>query len=93
MWAIGAFLGIILLALGVLYIVLGSGIAEAAQLGAVGDAGVHGAGRVAAFDRMMHSLMHFMVLHAFWQGIVIAICVLIIWYLLQPDVKRAFGES
>jgi hypothetical protein len=38
-------------------------------------------------------MMHFAMFLAFWQALVLAICVLIIWYLLQPEVTRAFGES
>jgi uncharacterized membrane protein (DUF2068 family) len=44
-------------------------------------------GLLAVFSLMMH----FAAIMAFWQLIKIAINVLIVWYLNQPQVKQAFG--
>jgi hypothetical protein len=37
------------------------------------------------------ALFHFNILSIVWNGFWLAIYVLIVWYLLKPDVKRAFG--
>jgi len=42
---------------------------------------------------ILFSLMHFFLVFAFWNAIVVGICAFVIWYLLQPNVKRAFGTS
>jgi len=40
---------------------------------------------------VLFSLMHFSIGSIIWNGFWLAIYGLIIWYLLQPNVKRAFG--
>jgi len=89
---IGAFLGMILLVIGILYIVLGVGLLKLHNWARMLTLVFSALGALLHVLRLLRSMMHFMMFHAFWQGIVIAICVLIIWYLLQPEVKRAFGE-
>jgi len=89
---IGAFLGMILLAIGILYIVLGVGLLKLHNWARMLTLVFSALGALLHVLRLMRSMVHLLVFHAFWQGIVIAICALIIWYLLQPEVKRAFGE-
>jgi len=93
MGALGTFLGMILLVLGVLYIVLGVGLLKLHNWARLVTLVFTALGALLHVLRLMRYMAHFMMIHAFFNVIVIAICVLIIWYLLQPDVKRAFGES
>jgi hypothetical protein len=93
MGVLGAFLGMILLVLGVLYIVLGVGLLKLHNWARLVTLVFSAIGALLHALRLMRSMMHFMMFFAFWQALVLAICVLIIWYLLQPEVTRAFGES
>jgi uncharacterized membrane protein (DUF2068 family) len=91
--AFGAVVGIIALVLGVLCIVLGVGLLKLANWARLVTLVFAALGALLHVLRLFRYMVHFMVFHLFWNVIVIAICVLIIWYLLQPNVKQAFGES
>ncbi|HYB61382.1 MAG TPA: hypothetical protein VEH50_07875 [Methylomirabilota bacterium] len=93
--ALGAVFGIFLLALGVLYIVVGVGMLKLANWARLVTLVFSALGALLHVLRLFHSMVHphLFLFHAFWSVMVIAICVLIIWYLLQPNVKQAFGES
>ncbi len=91
--ALGAVVGIILLVLGVLYIVLGVGLLKLANWARLVTLVFAALGALLHVLRLFRDMAHLFVFHAFFSVIVTAICVLIIWYLLQPNVKQAFGES
>jgi hypothetical protein len=93
MGVIGAFLGIIALVIGLLYIVLGVGLLKLQNWARLMTLVFTALALLLHAMRLLGYMLHFMMIHAFFNVIVVAICVLIIWYLLQPEVKRAFGES
>ncbi len=83
------------LVLGVLYIVLGVGLLKLANWARLVTLVFAALGALLHVLRLFHSMVHphLFMFHAFWSVMMTAICVLIIWYLLQPNVKQAFGES
>jgi uncharacterized membrane protein (DUF2068 family) len=91
--ALGAILGIILLVIGVLYIVLGIGMLKLLNWARILTLVFTALAALLHVLRLFRQMAHLMMFHVFFNVIVIAICVLILWYLLQPNVKQAFGEK
>ncbi|MGO9643091.1 MAG: hypothetical protein ACLP1Y_17510 [Candidatus Acidiferrales bacterium] len=91
--ALGAILGIILLVIGVLYIVLGIGMLKLFNWARILTLVFTALAALLHVLRLLRAMTHFMFIFASWNVIVLAICVLILWYLLQPNVKQAFGEK
>jgi len=90
---LGAAAGTVLLLVGVLDIVLGIGMLKLKNWARLLTLIFAAISVLLHVLRLLRAMAHLMLFHAVWVAIFLAIGVLIIWYLLQPDVKKAFGES
>ena len=87
----GTLLGVFIAGLGALYLVAGIGLLALKEWARILTMVVAGIGLIFAALAVMGGLVHFLIVLAFRRLIAGAIDVLILWYLAQPDVKRAFA--
>ena len=89
----GAFAGVVMLTLAVLYLLIGLGLWKLRSWGRMLAIIVVAVGMVAALAGLVKSFMPLHVGGVVWELIVIAIDVWILWYLFRPHVKQAFGVA
>jgi hypothetical protein len=87
----GAFLGVILLAIGVFSLIVAIGLFGMKNWARIVAMALSAIGAVFGLLAVFALMVHFAIILAFWQMIKIAINVLIVWYLNQTAVKQAFG--
>lgn len=92
MAGMGAFAGVIFLCLAALYAIVGVGLWKLLGWGRILAIMLVGAGMVFALMGLFSAVIHFRILLALWQIIVVAIDVWILWYLTRPHVKQAFAQ-
>jgi hypothetical protein len=92
MAGMGALGGVFLLALAAAYVVLGVGLLKLLNWARVVTLVLIGLGLLFAAIGLLTAVIHFRVALLLWQLCVVAIDAWIIWYLLRPDVKQAFGQ-
>ncbi len=92
MAGMGALGGVFLLGLAAVYVVLGVGLLKLLNWARVVTLVLVGLGLLFAAVGLLSAVIHFRVALLLWQLIVVAIDAWIIWYLLRPDVKQAFGQ-
>ncbi len=92
MAGMGAFVGVFLLILAALYVIVGVGLWKLLNWGRILALVLVGIGAVFAILGLFSALIHFRIFAVVWQIIVVAIDLLIIWYLTRSDVKQAFGQ-
>ncbi|HEV2114235.1 MAG TPA: hypothetical protein VGR50_08795 [Terriglobales bacterium] len=90
---LGALLGVVLVALAVLYGITGFGMWNLKNWARIVTLIFTGLGAIFHGFSMLASLIHFHIFALIWGGMWLAVHVLIIWYLLQPDVVRAFESG
>ena len=88
---IGAFIGVILLVSAALALIIAIGLLGLKNWARIIAMVLSAIGAVFGLLAVFALMMHFAAIMAFWQLIKIAINVLIVWYLNQPQVKQAFG--
>jgi uncharacterized membrane protein (DUF2068 family) len=88
---IGAFIGVILLVSAALALIIAIGLFGLKNWARIIAMVLSAIGAVFGLLAVFSLMMHFAAIMAFWQLIKIAINVLIVWYLNQPQVKQAFG--
>ncbi len=88
----GALGGVFLLALAAAYVVLGVGLLKLLNWARVVTLVLVGLGLLLAAIGLLTALIHFQVGMIAGRLIAAGIDVWIIWYLLRPDVKQAFGQ-
>jgi len=93
MAGMGALGGVFLLALAAVYVVLGVGLLKLLNWARVVTLVLVGLGLLFAAIGLLTAVIHFRVALLLWQLIVVAIDASIVWYLLRPDVKQAFGTT
>ena len=89
MAGMGALGGVFLLALAAVYVVLGVGLLKLLNWARVVTLVL---GLLFAAIGLLTAVIHFRAALLLWQLCVVAIDAWIIWYLLRPDVKQAFGQ-
>jgi len=87
----GAFLGVMLLIFGALSLIIAIGLFGMKNWARIIAMVLSAVGAVFGLLAVFALMAHFALIMAFWQVIKIAINVLIVWYLNQPQVKQAFG--
>ena len=87
----GAFLGVILLMVGVFSLIVAIGLFGMKNWARIIAMALSAIGAVFGLLAVFALMVHFAIILAFWQMVKIAINVLIVWYLNQPTVKQAFG--
>ncbi len=92
MAGMGAFVGVFLLILAALYVIVGVGLWKLLNWGRILALVLVGIGAVFAVLGLFSALIHFRIFAVVWQIIVVAIDLLIIWYLTRSDVKQAFSQ-
>jgi hypothetical protein len=88
--AIGVAAGVFCLILAALYAALGWGMWGLKNWARMVTMVLAGLGALLQVMGMMGSLMHFHVFALLWNVIWLGVNVIIIWYLMQPQVKAAF---
>ncbi len=89
---IGAIAGIFFLVIAALNGICGFGLWKMKEWARMLTIILAGIGAFFGVLGMMGGMMHFNVLLIFWRLIWLGIDVLIVWYLLQPQVKAAFAQ-
>ena len=92
MAGMGVLGGVFLLGLAAASVVLGVGLLKLLNWARVVTLVLVGLGLLFAAIGLLTAVIHFRVALLLWQLIVVAIDAWIIWYLLRPDVKQAFGQ-
>ena len=90
MAGMGVLGGVFLLALAAAYVVLGVGLLKLINWARVVTLVL---GLLFAAIGLLSAVIHSRVAMLLWQLIVVAIGASIVWYLLRPDVKQAFGTT
>jgi hypothetical protein len=88
---IGAFIGVIFLVSAALALIIAIGLFGLKNWARIIAMVLSAIGAVFGLLAVFALMVHFALIMAFWQLIKIAINVLIVWYLNQPQVKQAFG--
>jgi hypothetical protein len=88
--ALGAALGVIFLAFGALYIVVGWGMLGLKGWARIVTLVLAGLAILGSLLGLAGAFLHFSVFVLFWVAVRVAIAGWIMWYLLQPNVSAAF---
>jgi hypothetical protein len=86
----GVIIGVVILVFGALYILIGWGLLKLKEWARIVTIVLAGLWALGSLFGLVGVLSHFGVFILFWIVVRVAIAGLIIWYLLQPDVKAAF---
>lgn len=89
----GVIIGVFLLGIAALYAVAGAGFLKLKNWARILVIVLCGLGALFNAVGVLSSLIHFHVVLVVWQGILVAIDVWILVYLLNPRVKQAFGAT
>lgn len=89
----GAIIGLMLLGVAAVYVVMGIGLWKLQNWARILTIVLAGLGVLFFGMGMLLALVHFHVFFFFWRAIFLALNVWIIVYLLQPNVKQAFGAT
>jgi hypothetical protein len=89
----GAIIGLILVGIAAVYAVVGLGLWKLQNWAHILTIVFAALGALFYGVNMLGAMLHFHILLFFWRAIFLALNVWIIVYLLQPNVKRAFGAT
>jgi hypothetical protein len=89
----GTIIGLMLLGLAAVYVVVGMGLWKLENWGRILTIVFAALGVLFYGMNMLGAMLHFHILLFFWRAIFLALSVWIIAYLLEPNVKRAFGVT
>jgi len=89
----GVIIGVFLLGVAALYAVVGAGFLKLQNWARILVVVLCGLGALFNALGVLTSLLHFHVVLVVWHGILVAIDVWIVVYLLNPRVKQAFGAT
>ena len=86
-------IGLIMLGVAAVYILMGVGLWKLQNWARILTIVLAGLGVLFYGVSILGALVHFQIFLMFWRAIFLALNVWIIVYLLQPNVKRAFGAT
>jgi uncharacterized membrane protein (DUF2068 family) len=89
----GALIGLMLLGVAAVYVIMGVGLWKLQNWARILTIVLAGLGVLFFGVGILGALFHFHILLLFWRAIFLALNVWIIVYLLQPNVKQAFGAT
>src|SRR5215471_12242698 len=90
---LGAAIGVVILVIGALYFLVGWGLLKLKEWARIVTIVLAGLGILGALFGLVGVFTHFGAIIVFWTLVRLAICVWMIWYLLQPQVKAAFQAA
>ncbi len=93
MAGLGAVLGVFILVIGAVYAVLGWGLWTLKDWARLVTIVLTGLGAVLSLPGFLRTLIHFSLGGFVWSAFWLAVDIVIIWYLLKPEVKAVFQGS